>query len=361
MDRQSAVAARLRQPLETSPMKFFSSTSPLSSPSIYRTLGRVLGSTALLATTVGLMACESKLTGNEGNFQFSYPADDRVLDFNKPIAVGATLEVSVSDVGSDRPVELSAAAFDDPNVLSVESFSGNQVILKGIGAGGALLSVEGTTADGEALTDSVNFLAAVPEVMKLRHSCTTEATAAYLAGSQIWVPFELEMENGQPVIGKGVYPVDASDTEALALDTTRSSQTHLHYDVSGTAQSATLTPSIGGDALSIEIAEASAIDGIADPIDFAGEDIDAGETAAFYVLPKVGDATVCQANANKTVTSDTPEVCSVRDRDAEAGSFESGWFEVEGLAEGECLFTISYPAGNAGAGASAQFSFPIEP
>lgn len=330
-------------------------------PTASRTLGRVLGSTALLATTFGLMACESKLTGNEGNFQFAYPADDRVLDFNKPIAVGATLEVSVSDVGSDRPVELSAAAFDDPNILAVDSFSGNEVILKGIGEGGALLSVEGTTADGEVLTDSVNFLAAVPEVLKLNHTCTSDRTAAYLAGSEIWVPFELEMENGQPVIGKGVYPVDAAAPEALALDTSRSTQTHMLFDLSATAQSATLTPSIGGDALTVEIAEAGAIDGIADPIDFAGEDIDAGEKAAFYVLPKVGEATVCQANVNKTVTSETPEICTVRDREAEAGSYESGWFEVEGLAEGECLFTVTYPAANAGAGISAQFSFPIEP
>ncbi len=169
------------------------------------------------------------------------------------------------------------------------------------------------------------------------------------------------MENGQPVIGRGVYPVDASDGAAFALNTARSTQTHMLFEVGSDQMEVTLSPSIGGDAVTAMVAPASAIDGIDEPTDFAGEDIDVGDTAAFYVLPKIGNATVCQANVNKTITSDTPEICTVRDRDAEAGSFESGWFEIEGVAEGECAFTISYPAGNDGAGTTASFTFPIEP
>ncbi len=39
----------------------------------------------LLAVTLG---CRSRITGNEGNFQFSYPADDDVVDFFSPHAAG---------------------------------------------------------------------------------------------------------------------------------------------------------------------------------------------------------------------------------------------------------------------------------
>jgi hypothetical protein len=48
-----------------------------------------LAGAALLLT----VACQSTLTGNEGNFQFSYDADDWITDFNKPIAVGAYLDI----------------------------------------------------------------------------------------------------------------------------------------------------------------------------------------------------------------------------------------------------------------------------
>lgn len=61
------------------------------------------------AVFIGAIGCESTITGNEGNFQFSYPADDRVLDFNKPIAIGARLDVSVRTAGDRTAVTLSAA------------------------------------------------------------------------------------------------------------------------------------------------------------------------------------------------------------------------------------------------------------
>ena len=72
-------------------------------------------------------ACVSKTTGNEGNFEFSYPADDRVGDFNKPIAVGAFLDLEVRDVGDRSPVALDSASFVDPSVFkltpSIESWA----------------------------------------------------------------------------------------------------------------------------------------------------------------------------------------------------------------------------------------------
>ena len=45
----------------------------------------------------------------------------------------------------------------------------------------------------------------------------------------------------------------------------------------------------------------------------------------------------------------------------ETGDHEYGWFSVTGVAEGECIYTVTYPDGNGGAGAEAQFSYTIEP
>ena len=110
------------------------------------------------------------------------------------------------------------------------------------------------------------------------------------------------------------------------------------------------------------IVEPSKITGVAEPIAWVFEDIDVGDTNAFYVLPTTDKSTICQAEVTKTVESDTPEICTITEREtADTSTFEYGWFEVTGVAEGECLFTVTYPEGNGGVGASAQFSYPIEP
>ena len=83
---------------------------------------------ASLTVLPALVGCTSKITGNEGNFEFSYPADDRVADFNNPIAVGAYLDLEVRDVGYQQPVTLSAASTDDESVLMVESFQAHELL-----------------------------------------------------------------------------------------------------------------------------------------------------------------------------------------------------------------------------------------
>ncbi|MBX2796600.1 MAG: hypothetical protein KTR31_02990 [Myxococcales bacterium] len=310
-------------------------------------------------------ACESRLTGNEGNFQFSYDADDRLADFNKPIAVGAFLDIEVADVGRRQPVTLDDASFDDGSVLSVLAFADDRITVEGMGEGQALLSVSGSTVDGQALTDSVNLLARVPEVMELRHTCTDADAANYELSTRVWVPFDMTMSNGQPVIGYGYTPVTPS-TSTLVVSTTDSTQQFMAVDTSATAGPVSLDSDIDDASLAMTLVAPSEFDGVVEPVAWVLEDIDVGDTNAFYALPSVAGVPVCQASSPKTVTSDTPEICTVRDRDVPttaAGNdqWESGWFDVTGVAEGTCQFTVTYPQGNGGAGASAQFEYPIEP
>jgi hypothetical protein len=107
---------------------------------------------------------------------------------------------------------------------------------------------------------------------------------------------------------------------------------------------------------------ASSIDGAAEPTAYVAEDIDVGDTNAFYVLPSVGGVPICQADIPKVVTSDTPTICDVRDAGAaDENVHEYGWFEIEGIAAGPCVYTVTFPDGNAGTGASAQFTYEIQP
>ena len=317
-----------------------------------------------LSVLVFSLACQSSLTGNEGNFQFSYAADDRLTDFNKPVAVGAKLDMEVRDVGAQQPVNLTAASFDDPGVLEVTVFNDHTLTVQATGEGSALLSVEGTTNSGEALTDSVNMLAAVPEVHKMWHTCTdTDGEAAYLTDSRVWVPFDFERANGQPIIGYGYYPIIFSDGgAAMSLNSADSGQVYMALDTSAAGGAAELVSDIDGTTLDILVIQPGEIDGVMEPVAFVLEDIDVGDTNSFYALPTTGQRTVCQADTAFSATSDTPDICAVQEADPlDVGEHESGWFEVEGLAEGTCLYTVSYAEGAGGAGVSAQFSFEIQP
>jgi hypothetical protein len=313
---------------------------------------------------LALAACVSKTTGNEGNFEFSYVADDRIGDFNKPLAVGAFLDLEVRDVGDRSPVDLVAAAFDDSSVLEVVSFSGHEITITANASGNALLEVEGTGSAG-LLTDSVNMLARVPEVVKLRHTCDSATGAAYLASQKVYVPFDMEMANSQPVIGYGYYPATASDTGALAFDEASSGQLLLAFDTGATAAQLTLDSDLDDTSLDVTIATEAEIDGVQEPIAYVLEDIDVGDVNSFYVRPTVGALTVCQGNTTKTVSSANSGICTVTDREpeSEAGDlkYEYGWFQIEGVAQGTCMYTVTFTDGNSGSGASAQFTYPIQP
>lgn len=315
---------------------------------------------AILLTTSA--SCRSRITGNEGNFQFSYVADDRLTDFNKPIAIGAFLDIEVVDVGQQRPVTLSVAESNDPAVLAVTAFEGANVTVQGVAEGEPLLSVTGTTADGEEQSDSVNLLVRAPEVLRLAHTCSTTNTAAYVTGQRVYVPFEMERENGQPIIGYGLYPATPSDTAALTLNAAASNQQFMAFDTGAAAATLTLDSDIDDTSLDVALIAEGSIDGIEEPIAFVLEDIDVGDTNAFYVRPTTGSTTVCQADIDKVVQSDTPAVCDVRERDsADQGAHEFGWFEIEGVAAGTCQYTVTFPGGDNGNGVSQQFSYEIQP
>jgi hypothetical protein len=316
--------------------------------------------------SIGLMACDSRITGNEGNFVFSYTADDDVRNFNKPVAVGAFLDMEVRNVGSEQPVELSAAAFDDETILMVTDFSGHELTIQGVASGGALLEVTGTQTDGEELSDSVNMLARVPDQLVLRHTCLgAEARAGnYLTDQRVWMPFDM-LENDRAVIGYGYYPIDITG-DAATLDAAESNQQYMAFDTAATAGAVTFDSQVDDETLTLNVVTPGDIDGVMQPIAFVGEDIDVGDVNAFYTLPSVGGVAVCQAAVDIDVASDTETICDVRKRNEpdngdEDARRERGWFEVEGLAEGTCQYTVTYPDGNGGAGASAQFTYEIQP
>lgn len=309
------------------------------------------------------VGCTSTTTGNEGNLDFSYTADDQVTNFNKPVAVGAKLELRVQETGTRREVEVTDAMSDDNGVLEVDTFSSDRVIVVGKGDGNALIEVSAEVPSGEVVSDSVNMLAAVPEVLKLRHSCTTgEMEAKYFVDTDnVLIGYDMEKSNGQPVIGYGYFPIETSGEAELTLNESSTDQAHFHFDVGTMPGMSMIASTIDESTLEFEVVTVADVDGIeGNPANDLRLHVD--ETEFFHVWPTVTDVRVCQSEATMTAETSTPDICAVSavEPPSDQGSLDiTGWVKVEGKAFGTCEFTVTYPDGADGAGVTSDFTAEV--
>lgn len=317
-----------------------------------------------LCCLLALFGCRSKITGNEGNLDFSYVADDDLRNFNKPIAVGAKLDLKVAEAGTNQRVELQSATSSAPAVLKVASFQGDTLVLEGAGDGGALISVTATLPDGSVKPDSVNMLARVPEVLKLFHTCTTAAEARYLVSQDIWLGYDFSMKNGQAVIGYGYFPVTYSPPGGVTQQLTSKDQQFLHLATAATRQTVTVSSTLDATTATLHLVEPADVDG-ADFYDAAHVATTRKGTTGYYnLVVSVGGRPVCQAFMDNSATSTTPDVCEVSkvapaDTPATGPKNEFGWVKVQGKAPGTCHFTVTWTQARGGQGLTVPFSVTI--
>lgn len=322
---------------------------------------------ALGVVAISSLACTSQTTGDLGNLEFYYVADDEVGNFNKPIAVGAKLDLFVRDAGAggDRDVSLEAASTDDEGIAKISEFSGNKMIIEAVSDGSFEITVSAkVNSSGEVEEDKVDMLVRTPEVLELRHTCGESGgnKGYYLAGSDIYIPFELRLEDGQNVIGYGVYPME--NTEGLTRDESHVGSQYVKYQAADAPGTTTISSTIDETTLDVELIEAGSIDGM---VLGADEDIDLklDQGNLRYVLPTIGGSPVCQARTEFKAISNNPENCSVKVV-LEPGDFAnvdytgSGWLEIEGLAKGDCAVSVSIPAANGGEGVTQEFNFEVD-
>lgn len=321
----------------------------------------VLGAGLALGAAPG---CKSRLTGNEGNLEFSYVAADDVTNFNKPIAVGAKLDVQVAEVGTHRPASLQTAETDDAGVLRVASFQGDTLVLEGAGSGQALVSVSAKKPNGDVVTDSVNMQARVPEVLVLNHSCTSDPEGLYLVDQDVSIHFELKMTNGQPVIGYGYYPVTADPADGLqSLNEASKKQEFMDFHTAADAGTVTLASQIDATTATLRLVAPAAVDGA--ELDGDEPDLLVGGLGRWlHVIPTVAGKRVCQARLEVQAHGETDELCEVRGGtvgdDLPTDSAEKwGFVFVKGLAKGKCRFSVTYPAAQGGAGYAETFELNV--
>ncbi|MEL6184395.1 MAG: hypothetical protein AAFU79_07210 [Myxococcota bacterium] len=303
-------------------------------------------------------ACTSRLTGNEGNFEFSYIADDAIEDFNKPIAPGASLDIEVRTVGDRRNVRLDAV-ITDPSLFEVVEILGNRFTLRALREGNGLIEVEGQATGEPILGDSINLTAREPDRVRLSHTCVEGRNGLYLTGQRILVPFEMERSNGQPVIGYGRYPVVISDSTLLTLDASVRAQAFLHLDTGLEPGRAEILSDLDPSSLAVDIVAPDAITGSEIFFDQLIE-TDVGDTDRYFVLPTSGGQPICQAAIAKSVVSLTPETCTAFDSTPSSEGPELAWLAVTGVSAGTCELSVSYPTATMG-GISTTVTIEIAP
>ena len=161
---------------------------------------------------VGSVACSdgsAATEGQQGNLEFRYNALDGDRDFDRPLAVGASLPMEVEPL-DDRSLDQLVDVFGDPeDILSAElsTESSNAFVITGHSSGRADIVVE-AQGGGQTYSDAISF--GVDEVgqVELTHRCTSGSEAGYLVDESVHLDYFRFSNQGTKLIGEAAAHSD---------------------------------------------------------------------------------------------------------------------------------------------------------
>lgn len=312
------------------------------------------------------LGCQSSLTGNEGQLTFLYPTDDE-LDFNKPIAVGGKLDLTVKTAGLPKSdVSLTKVEPANKQVFKVAGMMGGAFTLEGVGEGNTSISVTATKADGTSTHDTINMMAKKPEVIEVAHSCGGSTVGYYLVNKTVFLPYDLKLKDGRAVIGYGYHALKATPETGLQWDHIHKAQWAYVYKTAAVPGDVTLTSALeAGKSWTVRLVDEGQIDGgRLEGVSGKTLEVLAGTSAIVLARPTVGGNPVCQPDTTFTATAKTPDICTVTATAANAptskGLVEAwSWVTVKANKLGVCEFDIVWPKGNKGQGATAPVKINV--
>ncbi len=319
----------------------------------------------VVASAALVSGCVSQQTGKSGLLKFTYAADDNILDFNKPIAIGAKLDLVVSAVADGKAVTVQTASSDDATILSVVSYSGNKVTILANAAGTGTINVTARTSSGTTVDDSIDMRGGKALSVKLSPGCGGTGTPLYLTGGHsngIFIPYELYGANSEPVIGYGYHPLTIAPAASLALDTTSTAQWAYLYHTNGVPGSVALTSTLDKNTWAIQLVGEGAIDGAKLDMPSNTLVLAGGATAIVYARPTVAGQPLCQADGTFAVKTVTTAICEVKAAGQQPTSQSiDGWsfVEVKGLTVGVCKFEVNWQNGKGGQGVTQSLQIDV--
>lgn len=322
----------------------------------------LLPATALLTATFA-QGCVSRASGEEGNLEFSYASDDDVIDFHKPIAIGAKLQLTVGETGTHQLVTVTSATSSDDKVLQVLGKLGSQVEVEGKADGTAKLSVTATRKLGSTTQDAITLTVKKPDALKLAHWCTTAKTAAYFTDRDVVVSYDLVRSNGQALVGYGLHPVTIAPADGLQLNVNSKDPASYHYHTAKLPGEVTLTSTLDGSTLSLKLVGEDAVDGGYLEGGTLAKNAFVGQSHLVLVRPTVSGMPVCQPATTHEAVSLTPDVCTVKALGTNAAKGASAevfsWVQVDGKKVGVCQVEVKWPKGLGGQGAKTQVAIDV--
>lgn len=322
---------------------------------------RNLAVVLVIALAFGAVACESRITGKEGNLQFAYYGAGDVLDFNKPIAVGANLDLRVTEAPDGADVTVLEVDFDPEGVLGATEIYGNTIVVEGLDHGRTEIRAEAELLDGEIVEDFIDMRARVATRLEVDHYCTQDRSALYLTEQEIWLPFSVYDDNDERLIGYGYRPVDFSPPGQVTLHTDNKNQRQLRIDTGLTPGFVEIQSTIDETSLGLELVPQTVIDGLDAEV---GAEPRVNHTTTIHFQPLVQGERVCQPNLPFEIENLTPEICEVQFANVEDDSHhfqELGVVVVEGSQQGECTILGILDDVNNQQGVSTEASVTIQP
>lgn len=174
----------------------------------------LMGLGAASVVTIGCDMAASQ-EGDEGNLEFVYVAADGDRTFDRPLAEGSGMEMSLEPM-EDRELERVNSVSTNPDtVLGAELLTDpdeeEDLFLWGIDVGEALLSVE-AQGGGVAYSDSTTIRVSRVSQASLAHECTRLSDAAYMVDYPLSLELDRQNYQGETLIGAAFSSPDAVNT-----------------------------------------------------------------------------------------------------------------------------------------------------
>lgn len=318
-----------------------------------------------LISLITISACIPSAQGVNDNITFSY--DAKGGQFSRAVAIGASLELEVRDNGNKK-LFVREVTIDEPDIFKVVERGESSITLKAIGDGNTMVSVIAQNSSGQTVTDEILMRASKPATIKVTHACADEdeLVGYYLKAQEIELPIvALNQDDGELVgVGGDLVELNAELAQLVSLNLSRQT---LKLKLGETPGEVELKSAYDANFKRvIKIVEPAQIDDITLE---QGDEVVVGSGSFMTVRPAIMGGAICGSTLPLTITTLTPEVCdvaTVTERLSEADQpvdpaalGDSGLIDVEGKAAGDCKFTVTYPQGAAGAGASAEFTVKI--
>lgn len=319
-----------------------------------------LAAGALAAAVVG-GGCVATTPGEKGELEFYYQSTD--FDFDKPIAVGATLDLHVREPDSNQAAEVLDATPTAPGILDVAGQRDDVVELEGVAEGEGNVEVEARLPSGDEVRDRLAqpMRTATVDSLELSHHCVEGQEAAYLVDTEAAIGFDMSA-GGEEVIGGDFLPV--SGGASLRLEPRATLLHTVYVQTPSQKTTVTLESEVDDTTATFHVVEEADIDGVVRDLGPSDGSIRVDRQGLVHVAPEGGEHRVCWAvTEGFEASSDTPGICEVAPVEAddveEALDGQPGFVRVTGLEPGTCEMTARFPNGRDGQGASGTFQLEI--